>query len=104
MTKQEPESGLSGDSVVVAVKDSVSCDLDGETVILNVPEGVYYGLDPVGTFIWQQIAQPRTINALRDAVLEEYEVEPDRCEADLLELIRDLASNRLVEVSHVARD
>ena len=103
MIDREQEYMLSGDSVIVAIKDNVTCELDGESVILNIPKGVYYGLDSVGAFIWTMIEEPRSIHAIRDAILDEYEVEPDRCESDLLALIRDLAKNELVEVSSVTR-
>jgi len=39
-------STIADQSVVVAVKDQVSCDLAGEAAILNMKSGVYYGLDP----------------------------------------------------------
>ena len=39
---------ISDRSIVVAAKDQVSCDLAGEAAILNMKNGVYYGLDPVG--------------------------------------------------------
>jgi hypothetical protein len=35
------------DSIVCAIADQVSCDLDGEAAILNLKSGTYYGLDPV---------------------------------------------------------
>jgi len=82
----------------VAARDQVSSNLDGEAAILNLKNGVYYGLDPVGARIWSLIQEPTTVAELRDAIVEEYEVEPDRCERDLLALLRDLAAEGLIEV------
>jgi hypothetical protein len=89
---------VSGDSTVVAAKDQVSSDLGGEVAILDLKAGVYYGLDAVGARIWSLIQEPRTVNEIRDILLEEYEVEPERCEHDLLALLRRLADEGLVEV------
>ena len=89
---------VSGDSTVVAAKDQVSSDLGGEVAILDLKAGVYYGLDAVGARIWSLIQEPRTVNEIRDILLEEYEVEPERCERDLLVLLRRLADEGLVEV------
>ena len=89
---------VSGDSTVVAAKDQVSSDLGGEVAILDLKAGVYYGLDAVGARIWSLIQKPRTVNEIRDILLEEYEVEPERCEHDLLALLRRLADEGLVEV------
>jgi hypothetical protein len=82
----------------VAAKDQVSSDLGGEVAILDLKAGVYYGLDAVGARIWSLIQEPRTVNEIRDILLEEYEVEPERCEHDLLALLRRLADEGLVEV------
>ena len=89
---------VSGSSTVVAAKDQVSSDLGGEVAILDLKAGVYYGLDAVGARIWSLIQEPITVNEIRDILLEEYEVEPERCEHDLLALLRRLADEGLVEV------
>jgi hypothetical protein len=89
---------VSKHSIVEAVKDQVSADLAGEAAILNLKSGVYYGLNEVGARIWQLMQEPRTVTTIRDTLLEEYEVEPDSCERDLLALLRDLAIAGLIEV------
>jgi coenzyme PQQ synthesis protein D (PqqD) len=89
---------LSRRSVVVAAKDQVSCDLAGEAAILNIKNGVYYGLDPVGAQIWKLIQQPRSVDEVREALVSEYEVEPERCEQDLVTLLEKLLAEGLIEV------
>ncbi len=92
------KSEISVDSVVVASKRQVSSDLGGEAAILDLEGGVYYGLDEVGARIWEMIQEPRPASEVRDALIEEYDVEPERCERDLLALLQRLAEERLVEV------
>jgi hypothetical protein len=82
----------------VAAKNQVSSDLGGEVAILDLKAGVYYGLDAVGARIWSLIQEPRTVNEIRNILLEEYEVEPERCERDLLVLLQRLANEGLIEV------
>jgi hypothetical protein len=82
----------------VSAKDQVSSDLGGEVAILDLKAGVYYGLDAVGARIWSLIQEPRTVNEIRDILLEEYEVEPERCERDLLVLLQRLADEGIIEV------
>jgi hypothetical protein len=72
--------------------------LAGETVILNFKSGVYYGLDEIGTFIWNLIQDPKTLQDVRDALLNEYQVEPERCESDLRALIQELAAAALIKL------
>lgn len=89
---------VSGDSVVVAAENQISSDLAGEAVILDLKAGMYYGLDAVGSRIWSLIQQPTSVNELRQALLREYEVDAERCEQDLMTLLRDLAANKLIRV------
>ena len=71
---------VSRNSTVVAAGDQVSSDLQGEVAILDLKAGVYYGLDAVGARIWNLLQKPTTVNEIRDILLEEYDVEVDRCE------------------------
>ncbi len=87
---------ITQDTRVVVSPDQVSCDLAGEAAILNLKTGVYYGLDPVGARIWSLLAQPTTVAAIRDTIIAEYDVTPERCEADIRDLLEKLAAEGLV--------
>ena len=76
----------------------MSCLLGDEVTILQMPTGFYYGLDPVGTRVWNLIRQPRAIVDILETLLAEYEVEPANCEADLLALLENLRKENLIEV------
>ena len=89
---------ISPASIVVAVRDQVSADLAGEAAILNLKSGVYYGLNAVGARIWSLIQEPKTVKDIRDTILNEYDVDPERCESDLLQLLQQLAAEGLIEV------
>ena len=83
---------------MVAVKSQVSCQLDAETVVLHYNNGLYFGLNEVGTLIWNQVQQPRKVQEIRDAIVREYEVSGEQCERDLFALLRQLSEKGLVEV------
>ncbi len=89
---------ISDRSTVVVMKDQVSCDLSGEAAILNLKSGVYFGLNTVGASIWKLIQEPRTVKEIHEAILEEYDVEPNRCEHDVLELLQELSTQGLIEI------
>lgn len=86
-------------TTVVVSKDQVSCDLAGEAAILGLKNGVYYGLDPIGARIWNLIQTPVLVSAVRDAIVQEYDVEAERCERDLLDLLQKLGEQGLLEVT-----
>jgi hypothetical protein len=78
--------------------DQISSKVAGETVILNHNKGAYYGLDEVGVLIWDTLETgPQTIDTLCEAVLSEYEIDPETCKGDINVLLKDLIAEKLVE-------
>ena len=90
---------LAIESRVVASKDQVSSDLGSEAAILNLKNSVYYGLDPIGARVWQLIQEPTTIGQIRDVLRAEYDVEEAQLEADIRDLLQELAAQGLVEIT-----
>ncbi len=92
------ERRISPHTIVRAVNEQVFCELAGEATILNLKNGVYYGLDRVGSRIWSLLQQARRVQEIRDTLLEEYEVTAERCERDLLVLLEQLSAEGLIEI------
>jgi hypothetical protein len=90
---------LSTSSIVAASKDQVSSDLAGETILLSMQTAMYYGLDEVASRIWELVRAPIRVSEIRDAIAGEYDVDLERCEADVLKFLRELAAKGLIEVS-----
>lgn len=89
---------ISQDSLVVVSQDQVSSDLAGESVILNLKNGTYYGLNELGSVIWEFIQEPKTVAAICDSILQEYEVDAETCESSVQALLSDLVDAQLVEI------
>lgn len=89
-------------SQIVASPEAVSVDLSSNgvecVVILSLVDGVYYEIQGVGARLWEMVQSPLSFEGLLNAILEEYEVEEERCAADLTALIRDLQERGLLEV------
>jgi hypothetical protein len=80
-------------------EDVLFQDLSGEGVLLNLRTGVYLGLDTVGTRVWQLLGEKSTLAEVLEAMLAEYDVTRERCEADLLALVAEMEENGLVALS-----
>jgi hypothetical protein len=89
---------LSDQSRIVVSAQQLSCDLAGEAAIVNLDSGVYFGVDAVGARVWSLIREETTFAAVRDALVETYDVEPLRLEADLRDFLAQLAAQGLVEI------
>lgn len=83
---------------VVAIKDVLGCELQDEAIILDLKSGVYYGLDSMGTRLWELIQEPILIREVCDVILDEYDVDREECERDLCAFFREMAVNGLVEI------
>ena|SRR5262250_1127821 len=96
------ETAISVHSIVVATKHQVSCALGAETAILNMKNSVYYGIDAVGTRVWSLLQQPRSVREVCEAMLDEYDVDRDRIERDVLALLAEMKGEGLIEVTGAA--
>lgn len=76
--------------------EMVTSNIDGEIVMLSVTNGEYYGLDEIGSRIWELIELPITAGNLVDALVKEFEVEKDECLADTLEFLEGLLNKGLI--------
>ena len=92
------EIALSPGSTVVVADRHVSYSLAGEAVVLDLGGGVYYSMNPVAARVWDLVSQPRTVEDILDTLLEEYDVDAERCEMDLMQLLRDLAARELITI------
>jgi hypothetical protein len=70
--------------------------LDQEAVLLNLNTERYFGLDPVGTRMWQLVTSAATIDAAYEQLMEEFDVEPQVLRANLSELLSHIAENGLI--------
>ncbi len=87
----------SGAGKIIAAAGQVSCELGGETLVLNSNTGTYYSLDGTGARVWKLLEAPRTLAEICDLLVAEYEVDRAACEADIREMIEHLAAEGLVE-------
>lgn len=91
---------LADHDLVSATKDAVACEFGDGLALLNLKSNVYYSLNGVGAFIWDLIQEPKSIADIRSAVLAHYNVEPERCRADVDALLKGLADNGLARLYH----
>jgi hypothetical protein len=73
-------------------------EVQGESVLLNLNSGRYFGLDDIGTRMWQLITTSPSLQGAYETLLAEYDVGADRLQQDLQNLIGKLAEHGLVEI------
>ena len=81
--------------------DVLASAFENELVLLNLRDGIYYGLEGVGTRVWSLMQRPIPIAEIRDMIVAEFDVDRARCEADLRVLLAALVDRGLAVVKPV---
>ena len=76
--------------------DAIANPVGGETVILHLGNGTYYGLDPVGSLLWEGLKAGQSPLQVCDAILESYDAERETVEHDLRRFLAELSDNGLI--------
>ena len=87
---------LTIDDPVAVNGEVVFRDIDGEAVLLDIGRGTYFGLDPVGTRVWQALVDHGCARPVVEALLEEFDVAPATLESDIMQLLQELSTNNLI--------
>ena len=70
--------------------------LDQESVLLNLNTERYFGLDSVGTRMWQLVTSAPTIESAYCQLIEEFDADPETLRSDLSDLLNHLVENGLI--------
>lgn len=87
------------DSIATLVRnpDLIAADMDGETVMMSIERGEYFGLGGVGGRVWELLTQPTTLEQLTQVICAEFDVDPSTCRADLQNFLQELLANGIVK-------
>jgi coenzyme PQQ synthesis protein D (PqqD) len=88
-----PQSRLRPNEQEVAAKV-----IDGEAIIINLANGIYYSLDKVGGLIWEMLAAKRSLEEVVSAVLTRSDVSPEQAQTDVERLAAELLQEDLLRI------
>lgn len=92
---------MAGDLMVERCGEMIEAEVDGELVALHVDKGTCYGFNGTATRIWALIEQPKRLSQLKEELLGEFEVDSETCDAQVRELLDELASDGLISIRPV---
>jgi hypothetical protein len=91
------------DSVLVQDDEPGAAALDGETVLLSLREGAYFGLNAVASQIWGMLAEPCRVGEIFAALTQSHEVDAGTLARDVTPFLQTLVDQRLLRVIEPAR-
>lgn len=93
---------VAGEMMVRRRAALLEAQVDGELVALHVDQGTCYGFNLTAARIWALIEQPVSFAELRQALLGEFDVDAETCDRELMELLRELERDGLIELAGTA--
>lgn len=87
------------DILVRKDEDLMTTCVDGELIGMSVERGACYGLNAVGTEIWNLLAEPRSLDSVCRELAARYAIEPEQCRRDVVPYLQTLQEEGLVSVS-----
>jgi hypothetical protein len=80
----------------------ISSDIGEEIVMMSIDKGKYYSLKGPSGRVWQLIQDGQSVGSIIQVLLNEYDVQPEQCEEELLSLLRDMRDGSLIEIDDAA--
>lgn len=85
-------------TVIVKAEEVVLAQLDGKVVMMSIENGQYYGLDEIGSIIWEKIIRPIEFKHLIAQLVAEYDVPREKCEKDVAVFLKNLYEKKLIDL------
>ncbi|MCK4726701.1 MAG: PqqD family protein [Anaerolineales bacterium] len=90
---------LNLNSTITRNEDLLSGLVDDEAVIMSIESGSYHVINETGRRIWELLEQPKTVAEICDILSEEFDVDRDTCQKEVLQYIEALRTRQVVLVS-----
>lgn len=93
---------MTRDYIISRRVELIETEVDGELVALHIDNGTCYGFNGTATRIWAMIEQPRRLSEVKERLQREFDVDPEVCDRQVAELLKELEADGLVELAPAA--
>ena len=93
------ESKVTLQSVISRNPEIIHSAMDDEVVMMSVDQGLFFGIDAIGTHIWTLLETPLKVEVLIEKLMAHYNVEQAVCENDTLLFLNDMLGRKVILVS-----
>lgn len=88
---------ISLDSEIERCKHILASELDDQVVMMDINEGAYFSMKGPSGRIWELTQSTTSVRSIFDKLLDEYDVDADRCRKELLALLDDMLKANLIK-------
>jgi hypothetical protein len=90
---------ITTNTIIQRNKEIIYSDMDGETIMMSVEHGTYYGLDETATRIWGLLDQALSLDQLCEQLCSEYAVSEVDCLKETLTFLEEMAQHHVIQTS-----
>ena len=78
----------------------LAVDMDGETVMMDIESGNYFGINAVGSYIWEVLESEHTLEEIVVSLKTQFDIsESDTVQEDIISFLGNMVEQKLVLVS-----
>ena len=99
MSNNNTQPEITLDAVVQRNEDLLTSNIGEEVVMMSIENSAYYGLDPVGSKIWDMLDKPVSVSDLCEHLQECFDVSPQQCQKDVLEFLIEMQEEDMLVVN-----
>lgn len=78
--------------------DVVVEEIEGEAVLLDLEGDVYYSLNHVARFIWEEVDEGASVGEVVDGITAGFEVDEERAREDAIDFLEHAVDEGLAEI------
>ena len=94
-----PDTQITAEGSVRRSEELLTSSVDEETILLSLEKNNFYGMNEVGTRIWELLESPIAVAELCRQLQEEFAVSEEQCREHVLQFLNSLAEDGLVEAA-----
>jgi hypothetical protein len=99
MKETERDLQVKESSTVESCNHCTSTKIDGETVLLDLEDGIYYRMNSTGSYIWEKVRNPTPISEITDDAMDEFELSREKCSQYVTRFLLRLKEKGLISFS-----
>lgn len=92
---------ITANAMFARVVALMEAEIGDEIVALHVDRGMCFGFNPVAASVWRLLAQPRSFEEIRSALLGEYDVDEELCAQEVREFLKQTIDDGLTQIVEV---
>ena len=89
---------ISISSIISKSDNLLEATMKDSLALMSIEQGSYYGLNPVGKIIWENIDNPVDVKSLVDLLLNKFTIDEDTCKKETLNFLKELEKREMINI------